>query len=53
MANTGNGQSLLGGGGGEQRPGAAEEDSLQLSGIEFIEQLTAQGDGAAAAAGAA
>ena len=53
MADTGNGQTLLGGGGGEQRAGAAEEDSLQFALVQLIEQIAAESNGTAAAAGAA
>ena len=53
MAYTGNGQSLLGGGRGQQRPGAAEQDPAQLSGVQPVQQISAERDGTAAAAGAA
>ena len=51
MAYTRNGKPLLGGSWGEQRTGAAEQNSLQFSLIQLIEKISAQGNGAAAAAG--
>ena len=53
MAYTGNGQSLLGGSRGQQRPGAAEQDPAQLSGVQPVQQISAERDGTAAAAGTA
>ena len=53
MADSGNGQTLLGGRGGQQRPCAAEQDPPQLSRVQPVQQISAQRDGAAAAAGAA
>ena len=53
MTDTGNGQTLLGGGGGKQRSGAAEQDFLQLTGVQLPQKIAAQGNGAAAAARAA
>lgn len=53
VADAGDGQTLLGGGGGEQRPGAAEENPLQLSLIESAQKVAAEGNGAASAAGTA
>ena len=53
MANARNGQTLLGGSGGEQRTGTTKENTLQFSFIQFVQQLTAQCNGAAAAAGTA
>ena len=50
MAHTGNGQSLLGGCGGEQSAGAAKENALELAFIEFSQQISAEGDGTASAA---
>lgn len=52
MTNTGNGQSLLGGGRGEQRAGSAEQDFFQLSGVELFQKISAKSDGTAPAAGA-
>ena len=51
MANPGNGKSLLGGSGGEQGTGAAEQDPLQFPIPQTVQQITAEGDGTAAAAG--
>lgn len=51
MADPGDGQALLGGCGREQGSGSAEEDLFQLAGAEFAKELSAEGDGAAAAAG--
>ena len=53
MADPGDGKSLLGGGGGEQGTGAAEENLLQLAPAQLPQKVAAQGDGAAPAAGAA
>ena len=53
MAYSRNGKSLLGGSRGKQRTGTAEEDPFQLSLIELIQQIPTEGNGAAAAAGAA
>ena len=53
MADAGNRQPLLGGGGGKQRPGTAEQNPLQFSFVELIEKITAERHGTAAAAGAA
>lgn len=53
MTHTGNGKPLLGGGGGQQCPGSAEQDFFQLSAVQLIQQIPAKGDGAASAAGAA
>ena len=53
MADAGDGQALLGGGGGEEGPGAAEEELFQLPGGELPQQLRAQHDGTASAAGPA
>ena len=52
MADAGDGQSLLGGSGGEQGACSAEQDFFQLPGLQLPKQAAAQGDGAAAAAGA-
>ena len=52
MANPRNGKPLLGGGGGQQRPGSAEQDFFQLSAVQLSQQIPAQCDGAAPAAGA-
>ena len=41
MADAGDGQTLLGGGGGEQGAGSAEKDFLQLSALELIQKMTA------------
>ena len=41
MADTGNGEALLGGGGGEECAGAAEENPLQFSLVQLIQQITA------------
>ena len=41
MADTGDGQSLLAGSGGEQSAGTAEEDPLQLSFLQLIQKVTA------------
>ena len=51
MAHTGNGKTLLGGSGGEQSARAAEEDLFQLAVFHPVEQVGAQGNGAAPAAG--
>ena len=53
MTDSGDGQSLLGGSGGKQRPGAAEEDPFQLPAVQQIQKIPAQGNGAASAAGTA
>lgn len=53
MAYPRNGKTLLGGGGGEQRTGTAEEDTLQLSFVQLIQQIPTQSNGAAATAGTA
>lgn len=52
MTHAGDGQTLLGGGGGQKCPGAAEQDPAQLTGVQLVQQITAEGHGAAAAAGA-
>ena len=52
MAYPRDGQPLLGGGGGEQSSGAAEQDALQLTFVQLVQQMPAEGNGAAAAAGA-
>ncbi len=51
MADTGDGQTLLGGGGGEQCPGTAEQDPFQLPLIQLIQKISTEGDGAASTAG--
>jgi len=53
MANTGNRQALLGGSGREQGTRSTEKDFLQLAAGQLVQQGSAKGDGAAAAAGAA
>ena len=53
MTYAGDWKSLLGGGGGQQRTGAAEQNPFQFSLIELIQQIAAEGNGAAAAAGTA
>ena len=53
MAYAGDGQTLLGGGGGQKGTGAAEKDPFQFAAVEPIQKVAAEGDGAAAAAGAA
>ena len=53
MADAGDGQALLVGGGREECSGATEEDPLQLSFIEFVQQVAAEGNGTAPASGAA
>ena len=53
MTNTGNGQSLLRGGRGEQGAGSAEQDLFQFFLPEFAQKFATKGDGAAAAAGTA
>ena len=52
MANAGDRKSLLGGCGGQEGPGSAEEDAFQFPVPEPVQQIPAEGDGAAAAAGA-
>ena len=51
MADPGDGQVLLGGGGGQKGNGAAEKDPLQFAAVEPVQKVAAEGDGAAAAAG--
>ena len=41
MADSGNGEALLGGSGGEQRAGATEQDSLQFPFVQLIQKTTA------------
>ena len=53
MTDTGDGQPLLGGSGGEQRPGAAEEYLFQFFCLQLTQKIPAEGNGAAAAAGTA
>ena len=53
MANAGHRQSLLAGGGGEECSGTAEENSFQLTFIEFIQQFPTEGNGTAPTSGAA
>ena len=53
MTDTGNWQSLLGGGRGQQRTGTAEENPFQFPVPQLIQKVTAEGDGTAAAAGTA
>ena len=53
MTDPGDGQVLLGGGGGEECAGAAEEDLPELPALELVQQLRAQHHGAASAPGAA
>ena len=53
MADSGDGEILLGGGGGEQGPGAAEEDLLELSRGNLTKKFGTQHDGTASAPGAA
>ena len=53
MTYTGDGKSLLGGGRGKQRTGAAEQDPFKFSVVQLCQQVTAECDGAAAAAGSA
>ena len=52
MADAGDGQALLGRGGGQQGSRAAEENPAELFLPDFRQIVAAQGDGAAAAAGA-
>ena len=52
MADPGNGQSLLGGGGGEECAGAAEQNGFPFSGFQAVQKIAAEGDGTASAAGA-
>ena len=47
------GKTLLGGSRGEERACSAEKDLLQFARIQFVQKITAQGNGTAAAAGAA
>ena len=51
MTDSGNGQPLLGGSGGEQGAGTAEKDAFEFSDIQLIQKIAAEGNGAAAAAG--
>ena len=53
MAYAGNGKTLLSGGGGQKRAGAAEQNAAQFSAVELIKKVSAKCNGAAAAAGAA
>ena len=53
MTYAGNWKTLLGGSRGEQRSGTAEQDLLQFACLQLIKQVTAERDGAAAAAGSA
>ena len=53
MADTGNGQALLTGSGGQKGAGAAKENALQLAVVQLIQQIAAECDGAASAAGSA
>ena len=52
MTHPRNGQPLLDRGWGEQRPCSAEEDPLSLPCRQLSQQVPAQGNGTAAAAGA-
>ena len=52
MADAGDGQALLGRGGGQQGPRAAEEYPAEFFLLHFRQIVAAQGNGAAAAAGA-
>ena len=53
MADTGNGQSLLGRCGRKQRAGAAEENPLQLPLIQLVQQIATESNGTASATGTA
>ena len=50
MAHAGDGQALLGGGGGHQRPRGAEQDAPQLSPLHAAQQVAAKHRGRAPAA---
>lgn len=51
MAYARNGKTLLRGGGGEQGTGTTEENAPEFAFIQLIQQIPAEGDGTATAAG--
>ena len=53
MTDPGDGETLLGGGGGEQGSGTAEKDMGKLSTVQLVQKLAAKDNGAASTAGTA
>ena len=51
MTNPGNGKALLGGSGGEQGTGSAEQDGSQISLLKFVQKIAAERHSTASAAG--
>ena len=53
MTDPWDGKTLLGGGRGEQRAGTTEQDLLKLPVVQLVQQIAAEGNCAASAAGTA